>query len=491
MFSDFKQAAKNTIIYSFGNIATKLIGVILIPVYTNPKYLSLDDFGVLGDIEIITQLLIAILGIALYQSLTRWYWEKNLLEKQKSITFTITVCIIAFSIFVYIPFHIFTDQISHLLLNSSEYSYLIRLMFYSALLQTIGIIPITLLKLQYKSTFYSLANILKLVVTLLFTIYFVVIEKRNVEGIFEAQIIGGVFLLIILSRFYIKNIEFALDFTQLKEMLKYSYPLVLASISGIMLSTFDRFGLTVMKGLDRAGIYSLGFKISNVIKIVVITSIQLAISPMIFKKMHDPDAKSFYKNSMNYIGYIVIFFAFVISIFSFEIIEIFTNNNAYYDAIFIIPILSYSLLFSALKDMAITGLSITKKTKVLGILITIVAIMNFTLNYFLIPIWDIYGASASTLFTQFVFFLIALYFAQKNYKIPYNFSKLTILFLFSAALVSICFILTNILSDNIFLIKILSLILFVLFVWKFILNKGESEFVSSVIKKGFKVIMRK
>jgi O-antigen/teichoic acid export membrane protein len=401
VFSDFKQAAKNTIIYSFGNIATKLIGVILIPIYTNPKYLSLDDYGVLGDIEILTQLLIAILGIALYQSLTRWYWDKKLQVKQKTITFTITICILVFSIFVYIPFHIFTNQISILLLNSSEYSYLIRLMFYSAFLQTIGLIPITLLKLQYKSTFYSLANILKLIITLLFTIYFVVYEKRTVEGIFEAQIIGGIFILIILSRFYIKNIEFGIDFTQLKEMIRYSYPLVLASISGILLSTFDRFGLTVMKGLERAGVYSLGFKISNVIKIVVITSIQLAISPMIFKKMNDPDAKSFYKNSMSYIGYIVIFFSFLVSIFSFEFIKTFTNNNAYYDAVFIIPILSYSLVFSALKDMAITGLNITKKTNIIGVLITVVAIINLILNYFLIPIWDIFGASVSTLFTQF------------------------------------------------------------------------------------------
>ncbi len=47
MLENIKSAAKGTIIYGLANVSIKLIGIILIPIYTNYKYLTKDDFGVL------------------------------------------------------------------------------------------------------------------------------------------------------------------------------------------------------------------------------------------------------------------------------------------------------------------------------------------------------------------------------------------------------------------------------------------------------------
>ena len=89
MIKNIKLATKNSLIYSLGNISVKFVGLILIPIYTNTEFLSFDDYGVLAILEAGTQFFIAILGLALIQAYTRWYWDDEFKEKQKSIFFTL------------------------------------------------------------------------------------------------------------------------------------------------------------------------------------------------------------------------------------------------------------------------------------------------------------------------------------------------------------------------------------------------------------------
>ena len=56
MLDNLKLTVKNSLIYSLGNVSLKITGLILIPIYTNPKYLSVEDYGILGMLEIVAQL---------------------------------------------------------------------------------------------------------------------------------------------------------------------------------------------------------------------------------------------------------------------------------------------------------------------------------------------------------------------------------------------------------------------------------------------------
>jgi len=61
-----------------GNLSIKLVGLILIPIYTDPQYLTINDYGVLGIMEASAQILVAIIDVALIQALTRWYWDSEM-----------------------------------------------------------------------------------------------------------------------------------------------------------------------------------------------------------------------------------------------------------------------------------------------------------------------------------------------------------------------------------------------------------------------------
>ena len=82
MLDRLKLTVKDSFIYSLGNISTKVIGLILLPLYL--KELSVAEYGMLGILEVSLQVLVALFGLSLYQAFYRWYWDKEYRDKQNS-----------------------------------------------------------------------------------------------------------------------------------------------------------------------------------------------------------------------------------------------------------------------------------------------------------------------------------------------------------------------------------------------------------------------
>ncbi|NJK98360.1 MAG: oligosaccharide flippase family protein [Bacteroidales bacterium] len=283
MINNLKQVAKHSLVYGLGNISVKLVGLILIPLYTNPKYFSVQDFGAISLLDVTIELLISILGLSIYQAFTRWYWDKEYLARQKVFFYNFVVqcnhCTNLWS-----TIFLFSNQFSIFIFGDGTFSYTLKVVFISAILQIFAQTILTLLRLQSKSFFYSILQMTKLTFTLAITIYLIVYLRRGIRGIYEAQIIGFIPFLLMVVRYVVRNIKIKFEWRILKDLITYSLPMMLGSISATILTIFDRYSLNYLASLNDVGIYSLGYRISNTIRIVVVTSLQLAISPLIFQK---------------------------------------------------------------------------------------------------------------------------------------------------------------------------------------------------------------
>jgi O-antigen/teichoic acid export membrane protein len=423
MLKDIKSTLKHSFVYGLSNLSIKLLGLILMPIYTNKMYLSLEEYGALGVLEATSTILIAIFTLALNNGFNRWYWDNQYADKRNSLFYTILVSVISIAIFMCVLLIPSSSVLSGLIFGEKTYTYVISIMIGTSALQIIQNITNALMRLQSKSGYYSLVNILKLGVVLLATLYLVVFEKRGVSGIYEAQLIASVFYLILISPYVIRNIKPVFETAILKDIIYYSAPLMLASISGILLSAFDRYCLTYFGELPSVGIYSAGFKIANSIKVVVIGSVQLALMPLMYKKMNDANCKRFYSNVLKYFTFGVIMVVLFVSLFSYEILNIITVEKEYLNALYVIPLISFGLIFGMMKDTVVIGLNIKKKSTIVGKIIVSVAILNLVLNIIFIPLWGIIGASIATLISQFAYFVFTYKQSQKVFKVPYDIPK--------------------------------------------------------------------
>jgi len=425
MLPVLKSTLKNTFIYSIGTFSSRLAGFILIPLYT--KHFSVEQYGMLGIMEVSAQVLLALLGFSLYNAFFRWYWDKSYIDKQKSILFTILIFLV-FQIGIFLLLAVtMRDELSFLLFDSDQHAYLIQLLLIVSGFEAIGVLISTLLRLKEKAMYYTVLQVAKLTVSLLITVYLILYKNRNIEAVYEAQLIANVVYFALIFNVLRKSIIVKFEWKILKDMLSFSLPLVLTSVSGIILNITDRYSLRFLSNMADVGVYSLGFKIANTIRVFLITSVNLALQPMIFKMMDDPGNKRFYSKVMTYFTFGLMFFVLFFALFSSEIVKILSTRTQYWEAYKIVPILSLSMLFSMLRDVAYTGLNITKKTKLIALLIISAALINVALNLLFIPTWNFLGAAYATTLSQILFFGFVYYFAQRFYPIPYEWKKILLM----------------------------------------------------------------
>lgn len=424
MLKTVQSSVKNGLVYGLGNMAVKIIGFLLIPLYTNPKFFSVDDFGIIGLLDISGQVLIAALASSLPQSLTRWYWDKQHRDNQKSIFFMTLAMQVVISLLFCLLLLPLSSDFSMMIFSKPDWTFSIQLVIISSGLQAINNIINTLLRLQSKSILFTIANFLKLFLVLGLTIYLIAGRKMGVDGIYLAQVAGNLIFIIVLLGYAVKNSKVSFNRMIAREMAVFGIPLVLANVSGVAVNVIDRYSLNSFDMLRYVALYTLAVKVSSVLKLVIVDSIKMTISPLMIKKMDTDDNKRFYSKVLLYSSYVLMFGIIAISLFSLELIKVMTKSAEFWQAYIVIPVLCISVYFVNLKDTIVWGLFIIKKTRIIGFIVAVASVVTLILNLLLIPLLGMMGAAAATVLSQMFYWYITHYFSQKRYYIPYEYNKI-------------------------------------------------------------------
>jgi len=476
MLKEIKQTAKHSVVYAIGNFGIKFVGFLLIPFYTNPTLLSINDYGALAVLEATLAVLVGVLSLSMETSFSRWFWDKKFVNEQKSLFFTTLSFLLLILVPATISLSYFSVELSTLIFSNSSYSFLLKLTIFTAAFQVTNNLTLWLLRLKSKSTFFVSIQIFKLFSLLILIIWGLKYKGLGLLAICQASLIVEAITFLVLIPTIIKNAEFKIQLDVLKNMISYSFPLMLASLSGVLLSFADRYMLNSMEGLDRTAIYSVGSRIANTLKILVTMSLSLALLPMQMKKMDEAGNERFFAKIFKYSSFIFSISLLALSLFSLEVLKVISGSPVYWEANGVVCIISFALLFNQLKNDAMMGLIVKKRTKIVGLLVLLASLLNIGLNFVLIPIWDIYGASMATLLAQIFFFMMVYYSAQKAYFIPFELRNTLVLIVVLAIFVSVGLLVSDLNIGLRLIVKLLLLILFpfVLLSMNYY-NKSEKE----------------
>ena len=307
-----------------------------------------------------------------------------------------------------------SGTLSSLIFSGPVWAKAITFIILASAIQSINNVVNTLMRLQSRSILYTITNLFKLISVLAITLYFILVKKMGIEGYFLAQVIGNSIVVLFLVGYTVKNTRIFFDKNIFRSMNVYGFPLLLANIAAALLNVVDRFSLNSLAILKSVALYTLAFKITSVLKLVLVDSIKLALGPMMIKRINSIGNKRFYSKVLLYSSYILMFGIVGVSLFSFEIIKIIATSRAYWDAVVVIPVLSLSIFFINMKEVTVYGLHIAKKTRIIGFIVFFSTVLSLILNILLIPVWDIMGAAVATLLSQFMYWFACYYFSQKG-----------------------------------------------------------------------------
>lgn len=419
MLSDLKRLGKHSAIYGLSNALCSAIGFFLIPLYT--KRLTPAEYGVweLFFVAIIFLPLVLELGLgsALFKAVL---FDSK--EKEHALINTAFLFIAGFSSLVLCLLYLNAASISAVLIGMPDDAHLFKLVLLVVFFNVLAIIPMSALRMREQSLKYGLMNLIKFITGLALNIYFIAVLGKGVEGIVFANVIQSALFIACLLLVCRNCLGFSFSKSALAEMLKFGMPLVLISISFVILNMSDRYFLRFYAGIEELGLYSIGYKIGMAMNMVV-GSIQVAWPTIMYKTAKKKNGPDFFARSLTYVTLILMAIWLVISLFTREIFVLFTSP-AYYAAQGIVPVILLSYLLVGIYYLTAIGANVKHKTHYLAFAATTACGVNLLLNYLLIPRFGMYGAAAATVFSFFIMTAISYRASIRLFPVPYEWGRI-------------------------------------------------------------------
>ena len=430
-----KKVINHSIVYGASNSLLAILGLILLPIYA--RFFTPEEYGIFATINISGAILAIIYDLGLIAAINRWYFDYTQLEesKRKMMVSTILIFYLLSSSIPTIFLIYFSHEISGLIFKGQYlYSSLIQFMILTTYINLLIGIPLTVLRLQEKAVLYMTVSVLRGIGIVFITILYLFILKEGLLGLYKGNLIVALMVSIIAFSLTYNNYILGFSFSEMKKMLSYGLTYLPTILFMWTINFSDRYFLNYYSSLEDVGIYSFGYKIAQIVYIVVL-AFSLGWTPILFSIIKENNGKEILSKIMTYYLLILISLVLLISLFSREIVAIVAVGK-YTESYKIIPIISVSYLLYGIYIFLFSGLMVTKKIKSQPIIIGGSALINISLNIIMIPKFGYMGAALSTLFTYCVVVIGTYVVSQKHYYISYEMIRL---FKITAAAISIYF----------------------------------------------------
>jgi O-antigen/teichoic acid export membrane protein len=434
MFQQLKQLASDSLIYGLSGVVTKMIGILLVPIYT--RIFLPDDYGIITLITTTFFLIGVLITFALDNSAARWFYDSSNVTEQKK-TFAVyiwfqfaTATVIA--IIVIIVSYFFA---SHLIHKDNAPIYLIL----PAISLITNILPIVLInwyRVHRRPIATVVFTIASTLTTIGLTVLYVIKWHWGIIGVFAAITTSTILFSLLAMHQLWHWLSFKyFNKVRLKEMLRFAAPMVPAAIAYWLLNNTDAYFIAYFKDKSAVGLFSIGAMMASAIGLFT-GAFQQAWGPFAFSIIHNDNAKDVYAKVFLIFGSFIAVVAATLMLFAPEVLMLFASP-LYYDGAWVTGILGYNLVLISFSYIAIIGVSIKKTTLPYATAMLYASIATVLLDVLLIPKFGIEGSAIATVLAQIIVPVYIFYKGQKVYFIPYEFKKVAIL-LISFLVVAVC-----------------------------------------------------
>ena len=416
-----KSLAKDTAIYGLSSIIGKFLNYLLVPLYTYVLART-DDYGIVTNLYAWTALLLVLLTYGMETGFFRFanredYDAKNVYKTAYWMLFSTSTL---FALLVLI----FRQPLASAL-GYADHAEFVAMMFVTVAVDAFASIPFAYLRNRKRPILFAALKLLFVVLNIGFNILFlVVLGKNDVFYVFLSNMLATAIQTLCLLPFTLPK-GGRWDNKALLEMLRYSLPLLVLGVAGIMNQTLDRILFPYLYTGDDAqaqlGIYGACFKVAMVMMMFT-QAFRYAYEPFVFSKHKDRHSAEAYADAMKY--YII--FSYLILLGVIFYLDIFRSiiSSAYWEGLKIVPVVLWTYVFQGVYFNLSFWYKLTDETKwgayfsLIGLVITLV------LQIVGVPLIGYWASCGSSLVCYFVIMLLSYFIGQRKAPIPYDLKRI-------------------------------------------------------------------
>ena len=416
-----KSLAKDTAIYGLSSIIGKFLNYLLVPLYTYVLART-DDYGIVTNLYAWTALLLVILTYGMETGFFRFANRED--YDAKSVYKTAYITLLSTSTLFAVLCVLFQGSIS-VVLGYPGHSEFIAMMAVTVAIDAFACIPFAYLRYQKRPLVFAALKLLFVVLNIGFNILFlVVLGKNDVFYVFLSNILATTIQTLCLLPFTMPRGGY-FEGAVLKEMLRYSLPLLVLGVAGIMNQTLDRILFPYLyTGEDaqaQLGIYGACFKVAMVMMMFT-QAFRYAYEPFVFAKHKDRQSVEAYADAMKY--YIIFSYLILLGVIFYLDIFRYIVSSAYWEGLKIVPVVLWTYVFQGIYFNLSFWYKLTDETKwgayfsMIGLVITLV------LQIVGVPLIGYWASCGSSLVCYFVIMLLSYFIGQKKAPIPYDLKRI-------------------------------------------------------------------
>ena len=432
--SEMKSLAKDTAIYGLSSIIGKFLNYLLVPLYT--YVLAREaDYGIVTNLYAWTALLLALLTYGMETGFFRFANRED--YDAKSVYKTAFLTLLSSSTTFAVLVVLFQHPIANFL-GYADHSEFIAMMAVTVAMDAFACIPFAYLRYQKRPMVFAVLKLLFVVLNIGFNLLFlVVLGKNDVYYVFLSNILATTIQTLCLLPMTLPK-GGRLDGQVLKDMLRYSLPLLVLSVAGIMNQTLDRilfpYLYTGEDAQTQLGIYGACFKVAMVMMMFT-QAFRYAYEPFVFAKHKDRQSVEAYADAMKY--YIIFSFLILLGVVFYLDIFRYIIASSYWEGLKIVPVVLWTYVFQGIYFNLSFWYKLTDETKwgayfsLIGLLITLV------LQVVGVPLIGYWASCGSSLVCYFVIMSLSYFIGQKRAPIPYDLKSIGKYTLLTVALLSV------------------------------------------------------
>ncbi len=432
-----KQLAGQTAVYGLSSIFARVLSYLLVPIYT--RIFLPEEYGIVNEMYTYVSLLIVVLTYGFETGFFRFY---QLETNKKKVYSTALISLISTSMLFILAAILFAQPVADVLRYPNNKEYVIWFSMIIAM-DALSSIPFALLRQQNKAKRFATIKIIGIIINVAFNLFFLILcpYLKNkgiltdfVDTVYKGKIgVGYVFIsnlissgiTIILLLPEITKVSYIFDYSLWKKMMRYSLPLLLVGLAGIINETMDRIFLKYMLpreiSMAQVGIYGACYKIS-ILMTLFIQAFRFAAEPFFFSQAKSDNAKKVYADVMNYFV-IVCAFIFLVIMLYIDGVKYFVGEK-YYEGLPVVPILLMANLCLGIYYNLSIWYKLTGQTKYGAVISVVGALITVVLNIWLIPIIGYMGSAWATFICYFIMMVLSYMLGMKFYPVKYELKKI-------------------------------------------------------------------
>ncbi len=418
-----KVLAKETAIYGLSSIIGKFLNYLLVPLYTY-VLANTADYGIVTNLYAWTALLLVILTYGMETGFFRFANKEgyNPQSVYKTALFTVFTTSLLFAVACVVWQQPIAEWLEY-----PDHSVFIAMMAVTVALDAFASIPFAYLRYAKKPITFAALKLLFVLLNIGFNLFFLVYLKKNdVTYVFLSNILATTIQTLILIPFTLPrggNYSFAL----LGELLKYSLPLLVLGVAGIMNQTLDRILFPYLylgeDAQSQLGIYGACFKVAMVMMMFT-QAFRYAYEPFVFAKHKDRHSVEAYADAMKY--YIIFSFLILLGVVVYLDIFKYIIGPSYWQGLRIVPVVLWTYVFQGVYFNLSFWYKLIDKTQWGALFSVIGLVITLALQIIFVPRIGYWASCGSSLVCYLVIMLLSYFVGQRRLPVPYDLSRIGI-----------------------------------------------------------------